>query len=249
MARIKYVQIESKNALVELLREGKTFTKIYLATNAFKDQKTNEIVALAGKQGIVVEKVSRKSLGRNNKTGSSESVVGLMEADNMWSLRELLEKLHEDNRVPFFLLLDHVKYDMNIGAIMRTAFASGVNGVITPIDTDNLLNSETIRVSMGASLRIPIVEMNLFSAMKELQKDGIKMVAVNMEGKEYYNADLRGPIAFVLGAEDTGISTRIQERVDEFISIPMRENMGSLNVGVSAGVILYEKLRQEIKGN
>ncbi|HVX92546.1 MAG TPA: 23S rRNA (guanosine(2251)-2'-O)-methyltransferase RlmB [Candidatus Dojkabacteria bacterium] len=247
MARIKYVQIESKNALVELLREGKTFTKIYLATNAFKDQKTNEIVALANKLGVQVEKVSRKSLGRNNKTGATESVVGLMEADNMWSLKELLDKIHEENKIPFFLVLDHVKYDVNIGAIMRTAYASGVNGVITPIDTDNLLNSETIRISMGASLRIPIVEMNLFSALKELKNDGVKLVGVSMEGTNYYDADLRGPVAFIVGAEDTGISTRVQERVDEAISIPMRENIGSLNVGVSAGVIMYEKLRQEVK--
>lgn len=246
MPRLKFVQIENKNALLELLNEGKEFSKIFLAANAFKDQKTSEIIAIAGKRRIKVEKVSRKVINRMSKTPSTESVLGMMQVDNMWNMRELIDKLFKEGMSPFFILLDHVKYDQNLGAIFRTAFAAGVNGVITPIKTENFLTNETLRISMGASARIPIVEMNLFSAMREMKKEGIKIYGISMEGKEYYNADLRGPVAFVLGSEDTGISTRVGERVDEYISIPMREGIGSLNVGVSGAVVMYEKLRQEV---
>ncbi len=246
MPRQKFVQIESKNAIIELLKEGKDFMKILVANSAFKDPKTQEILEIASKRRVPIERISRKSIQKHVKSGNVESVVGLMVAENMWKLSDLLVKLREDKKLPFFIILDHIKYDQNIAAILRTAYASGVNGVITPIDIKNFLNNETIRISMGASLRIPIVEMNLFSAMKELQKEGVKIYAVDMEGKIYYKEDLRGPIAFVLGAEDVGVSSKVMERVDAKISIPMREGIGSLNVSASGAVMLYEKLRQEV---
>ncbi|KKR06044.1 MAG: RNA methyltransferase, TrmH family group 3 [candidate division WS6 bacterium GW2011_GWF2_39_15] len=248
MPRTKYIQIESKNALLELLREGKHFDKIYVALSAYKDLKTKEIVQIAGSRRVPIEKASRKFMDRLSKTSSIESVIGLMEADNMWRLDELLLKLHEEKISPFFILLDHIKYDQNIGAILRTAFGCGVNGIITPIKTENFLTNESLRISMGAAARIPIVEMNLFSALSEMKKEGIKVYGVSMEGREYYNTDLRGPAAFVMGAEDVGISPKVSERVDEMVSIPMREGLGSLNVGASTAIVCYEKLRQEVKG-
>jgi 23S rRNA (guanosine2251-2'-O)-methyltransferase len=246
MPRQKFVQIENKNALLELLAEGKDFEKIYIAFNAYKDPKTTEIISAAGRRKIQVVKVSRKVINKLSRTPSTESVIGMMVADNLWDLRDLMEKLYSEGRNPFFLLLDHVKYDQNVGAILRTAFAAGVNGVITPIKSANFLSNETLRVSMGTSARIPLVEMNLFSAIREMKKDDVKVYALAMEGKEFYKKDLRGPVAFVLGAEDVGISTRVLEKVDDVISIPMREGIGSLNVSASAAVICYEKLRQEV---
>lgn len=248
MSRTKFVQIESKNAVLELLEEGRKFEKIYMALNAYKDPKTLGITQLASKQKTPIEKVSRKFMERLAKTSNSESIVGLMIADNMWTLDELLAKIHEQKVNPFFLLLDHIKYDLNIGAILRTAFASGVNGIITPIKAENFLTHESLKVSMGAAVRIPIVEMNLFSAIGEMKKNGIKVFGVSMEGNKYYDTDLTGPVAFVLGAEDVGISTRVGERVDQNISIPMRTGIGSLNVSASSAIICYEKLRQEVKG-
>ncbi len=248
MARSKFVQIESKNALLELLLEGKDFEKIYIATSAFKDPKTTTILSLASSKKVPIVKVARKIIDRMSRTPATESIIGMMVADNLWNIRELLDKLEADGTQPFFLLLDHVKYDQNVGAILRTAFASGVNGVITPIKQANFLSNETLRISMGASARIPLVEMNLFSAIREMNKAGIRVLAVTMDGEQYYEENLKGPIAFVLGAEDVGISTRVLERVDGKVSIPMRKGIGSLNVGASTAILCYEKLRQEVKG-
>lgn len=248
MPKPKFIQIESKNALLELLKEGRDFDKIFLVSTAFKDPKTKEIIEEAGKRGVPMIKVSRRALNRKLRTSSSESIIGHMFSENLWTLDELLDKIYSENKQPFFLILDDLKYSQNVAAIMRTAFAVGVNGIIVNPQEKSLISDETIRISMGAAERVPLVEMSLFTALKTLKSNDIKIYAVSMEGEHYYDKDLKGPVAFVLGAEDVGISTGVMERVDEKISIPMREGIGSLNVSVSAAVLTYEKLRQEVKG-
>jgi 23S rRNA (guanosine2251-2'-O)-methyltransferase len=248
MPKSKFVQIESKNALLELLREGREFDKIFVAGNAFKDGKSKEIFELARKKNIPIIKVPRRSINRKLRTSSSESIVAHMYSQNAWTLDELLDKIYGDGKQPFFLILDNLKYSQNIAAIMRTAFGVGVNGIIVNPQKKSLISDETLRISMGAAERVPLVEMKLFDALKRLKENDIKVYAVDMDGEFYYDKDLRGPVAFVLGAEDEGISPGIKERVDERISIPMREGIGSLNVNASTAVLAYEKLRQEVKG-
>ncbi|MFA5633717.1 MAG: RNA methyltransferase [Candidatus Dojkabacteria bacterium] len=246
MSKPKFIQIESKNALLELLKEGRDFEKIFLASNAFKDPKSKEIIHLASSKKIPILKISRRELNRRLRTSSSESIIGYMYSDNMWDLNELLKKIYDEGKQPFFLVLDNLKYSQNIAAIMRTAFGAGVNGVIVNPQKKNLLSNETLRISMGAAERVPLVEMNLFMALKILKENDVKTYAVHMKGEHYYKKDLKGPIAFVLGAEDEGISSGVLERVSSSVSIPMREGVGSLNVSASAAVLVYEKLRQEI---
>jgi 23S rRNA (guanosine2251-2'-O)-methyltransferase len=246
MGKPHYVQVESKNALLELLKAGKTFDKIFLANNAYKDPKTAEILSEAGKRHVPVIKSARRLLKRKSRTGALESVIGLMLSENNWDLDDLLTEIFSKKMVPFFLIVDHIKYAQNIGAILRTAYASGVNGVILPVQKNSFVDSEVMRISMGASERVPLVEMNLFDAIKQLKDSGVKIASLDMEGKTYYENDLKGPIAIILGAEDVGISSKLLERSDIKLSIPMREGIGSLNVSVSAGVICYEKLRQEV---
>ncbi|MBD3328957.1 hypothetical protein GF357_00475 [Candidatus Dojkabacteria bacterium] len=245
MARRKYVQIENKNALLELLREGRKFQRIFVAHNAFKDPKTKEILDEAHKADVPINKVARRDLDRRSRTAARESVIGLMLPQNQWNLDDLLEKLYSKKEDPFFLIFDHVRYSLNIGAIMRTAFGGFVNGVITHIKKASFLTDEALRISMGACERIPVVEMNLFSAIKELQDNAIKVIGLETGGEPYFNVDLTGPVAIVLGAEDVGISPRVLERVDEVATIPMREGIGSLNVNASASIMIYEKVRQE----
>lgn len=244
-ARRKYVQIENKNALVELLEEGRPIERIYLANNAFKDDKTKKIVSLARAAGIPIDKVARKSLSRRSRTSSSESIIGMMPLDNMVDIEEMLEQIYEAGKEPFILILSDIKYPQNIAAIFRTAFAAGVNGVITPVQKGNLLSDEVIRISMGTCLRIPIAEMNLHSALKRLQQDGVTINALHMDGKAIYDEVMVGPQAIILGSEDLGIAPKLLERSDRLLNIPMSPGLGSLNVGVSAALAVYEKFRQE----
>lgn len=246
MSKSKFIQIESKNALLELLKEGRDFEKIFAVASAFKDKKSIEIYQLAASKKIPIVKVSRRAISRKLRSTTSESIIAYMYSQNDWDLEELLDKIYKEGKQPFFLILDNVKYAQNVAAIMRTAFAVGVNGIIVNPQEKSLISDETIRISMGAAERVPLVEMNLFNALKILKENDIKTFAIHMDGKSYYEADLKGPMAFVLGAEDVGISTGILERVDENLSIPMREGIGSLNVSSSAAILVYEKLRQEV---
>jgi 23S rRNA (guanosine2251-2'-O)-methyltransferase len=246
MSKTRFVQIESKNAILELLQEGRNFDKLYIASNAFKDEKTKEIVKIAGQKHIPILKVSRKIITRRLRSSNCESIIGYMYSENNWDLNELLDKLSQEGKQPFFVVLDNLKYTQNIAAIMRTAFGAGVNGIIVNPQEKNIVTNETIRISMGAAERIPLVETNLFNAVKILKKNDIKVCAVHMEGIPFYERNLKGPIALVLGAEDEGVSSGILERVDSKISIPMREGIGSLNVSATGAIVIYEKLRQEV---
>lgn len=246
MSQPNIIQIESKNALLELLLDDRDFERIFIASNAFKDRKTQEIVRIAQEKGVPIIRVPRRTIDRKTRTSSSESVVGIMVSRNTWDLDELLDKIYQEKKIPFFLILDNIKYTQNIAAIMRTAFAAGVNGIIVPTSHKSLVTDETIRISMGAAERIPLVETNLYEAVKKIKEEDIRIVGIHMEGKPYFHSNLKGPIAFILGAEDVGISTGMIERVDEKISIPMKEGIGSLNVSVSGGILMYEKLRQEV---
>lgn len=246
MPRIKYAQIENKNALIELLEEGKPLEKIYLATNAYKDPKTARVLELARKNDVKIEKIARRSISRRSKTSSHESVIGLMEIDNQYSLQQLLSEAFTSNKQPFYLIFGDIKYAQNVGAIFRTAFAAGVTGIITPIQKGNLLSDEVIRISMGTCLRIPIVEVGLFTAIKEIKKLGISILALDMDGESIYKSDLTGPAAIILGSEYTGISSKIRERIDGVVSVPMNDGIGSLNVGVASAITMYEKFRQEL---
>ena len=246
MSQPNTIQIENKNALLELLLDDREFERIFIASNAFKDLKTQEIVKLASERQIPITRVPRRTINRKTKTSNSESVIGIMVSKNSWGLKELLDKIYEEKKIPYFLILDEIKYTQNIAAIMRTAYAAGVNGIIVPPSKKSLVTDETIRISMGAAERIPLVEMNLFEAVKLIKEEDIKIFGIHMDGKPYFRENLRGPISFLLGAEDVGISTGMLERVDEKISIPMKEGIGSLNVSASAAILMYEKLRQEI---
>lgn len=241
----KYIQIENKNAILELLEDGRKFLKIFLALNAYKDPKTKQILELAAKKGIPIENTSRRIMNRRSKTSSIESIVGMLEPQNQFSLTGLLDMLHSKNEDPFFLIFDDLKYTQNVGAILRSAFAGFVNGIITPIRKDALFTDEIIRISMGAAERIPYVEMNLFAAIKELKKNAVKIVSLHMDGDVYFQSDLTGPVAFVVGAEDTGVSDKILERSDLSVTIPMKHGIGSMNVSASTAIVVFEKIRQE----
>ncbi len=244
MPKKRYYHIGSKNAVLELLRDGFEFEKILLANNAYKDPKTKDILKLARKQKIPVVRVSRRVLNRRNKNGGTESIVGLLEAPNVFSIEEVLEAIYEEGLDPFVLVLDHIKYSQNLGAIFRTAYASGVNCIVLPNREFGYINDEVIRISMGTCLRIPVVQLSIINAISILKKHGIRTVGVSMEGKPYYTSDLSGAVGIVMGAEDTGISPKVLENMDEVVSIPMREGIGSLNVSVSTGVILFDRMRQ-----
>ncbi|MBN2100514.1 23S rRNA (guanosine(2251)-2'-O)-methyltransferase RlmB [Candidatus Dojkabacteria bacterium] len=240
----RFVQVENKNALLELLQADIPFEKVYVANNAFRDPKTKQIMAEARERGIPIEKITRKRINRLSRSPSCESIIGLKPVQNVIKLSEVLEQ-HDPKKPLFLIILSGVRYSQNLGAILRSAFGAGVTAVILPKRKNRVQTEEVTRISMGASERIPIVQTNIFDAIKKLKDYGVKIVGVHMRGNEYYKVDISGNTALVLGAEDTGISKRILDKCDALVKIPMEEGLGSLNVSSSAAILMYEKKRQD----
>ncbi len=240
------INIDNKNAILELLNSDKSFEKIYVAENAYKDPKTLEILKIARSKDIPIIKSPRRSINRKSRSGGTQSILAIVISENDWKLDDLLTDLVSKKQIPYFLILDHIKYAQNLGAIFRTAFASGVNGVILPVTKKNYVDSEVIRISMGACERIPVVQMSLFNAMKILKQNDISILALHTDGEIYYKKNLKGPLAFLIGAEDEPLSSKLLEKTDGSLSIPTREGTGELNLSVATGVLCYEKLRQEV---
>jgi len=239
------IRIRNKNAILELLKDKVDFEKITLADDLKQDDLTKEILSITSSRNIPIEKLPRNRMGKGRSGKSQEVLVGFLIPKNNWSLNDLLDDLIKKDQDPFFLLINRVKYPNNIGSIARAAFAAGVNGLFFQGNKNDFLNEETLHFSIGAITRIPLVKMSIFEALKEFRKNGIKTLSIQMNGKTYFNENLSGPIAFVLGAEGKGISEEISSKCDDKISIPMHKGINSLNVATSAAIILYEKIRQE----
>jgi 23S rRNA (guanosine2251-2'-O)-methyltransferase len=242
---MKILKIRNKNAMMELLRDGANFEKISIVKNLKQDNLTKEIISTAKSRGIQIKIDPIRKMPKRRGGQTREVLTGFLILENTWPLKNLLDELYKKNQDPFFLLINRVDFESNIGMIARTAFAVGVNGLIFQGEEDRFLNEETLHFSMGAIARIPLVKMNIFEALKELKEYGVKTFSLQMGGTTYFKEDVTGPVAFVLGAEGKGVSEKVSSRCDKKLTIPMRKDIGSLNVGISAAIILYEKVRQE----
>ncbi|MFH1547360.1 MAG: 23S rRNA (guanosine(2251)-2'-O)-methyltransferase RlmB [bacterium] len=240
----RLVQVETKNALIELLKTEAEFTVIYIANNAFRDHKTKEIIRLALQKGVPIEKVNRKRMNRISKSSQCESVVGMKLSIKECKLEDLIMDYDREKGL-FILILDTIDYTQNVGALYRTAFAAGVDAVIVPRKKNNFLTEDVTRVSMGASERIPTIQMNLFDAVKQLKDSAVRILGLHMEGQTYYQANMRGNIALIVGNEALGISKRMIDKCDELVSIPMEAGIDSLNVSAAGAIVMFEKQRQD----
>jgi 23S rRNA (guanosine2251-2'-O)-methyltransferase len=156
------------------------------------------------------------------------------------SVRELLEAHAE----PFVVLVDEVQYEHNLGAILRSALGAGVHGVIVPVQRGKGLTPVVHRVSMGGAEAVPLVREGISSALAQLRRAGVTIVGADMDGVAPWEVDLTGPVAIVLGGEDKGLTEPVRARCDHIVGVPLAGSLESLNVSVTAGVLLFERVRQ-----
>lgn len=166
------------------------------------------------------------------------------------NLPDLLEIAASKNEPPFILILDGIEDPQNLGAILRTAEASGLHGVVIRKRRQVQVTETVIRVSTGAAEFVPIARVpNIAEAISYLKDEGIAVIGVEIDGKSLYNeADLQKPVALVIGSEGFGLSRLVKERCDEIVRIPMRGKINSLNASVATGIVMYEVLRQRSQG-
>ncbi|MCR4828519.1 MAG: 23S rRNA (guanosine(2251)-2'-O)-methyltransferase RlmB [Bacteroidales bacterium] len=204
-----------------------------------------ELRAKIRDKGLPFQYVPAEKLDRMTDS-NHQGVVATISPIRFHDFMELLNRLLEQEKVPFVVLLDHLTDVRNVGAIVRTAECAGVDAVVVPDHGSAQISEDAIKSSSGALLRVPICrESNMKTVVNYARQSGLQVVAASEKGAtDYVEVDFTVPTLLVMGSEDTGISPELLKMTDCRAKLPMRGEVQSLNVSVAAGIFFYEMLRQ-----
>lgn len=238
--------LEGRNPVLEALRSGRPIGKIFLARNVERHSVIAEIIHLAQTRGIPVEYVERPAIDRQSETGANQGIIAYTISKEYVDLDELLSISAARNESPLYIILDGVEDPHNLGAILRTAEASGIHGVIVREKRAVGLTPTVEKASAGATEYIPISRVtNISQTIEYLKQKNIWVVGIDQTGQtNYTRIDYKTPTAIVVGGEGKGLSDLVKKRCDFLASIPMKGKITSLNASVAAGVVMYEALKQ-----
>ena len=162
-------------------------------------------------------------------------------------LEDILQIARDRNEPPFIVLLDELEDPHNLGAILRTADAAGVHGVLIPKHRSCPLSATVAKTSAGAVEHVPVARIgNMVQTIKKLKKEGLWVAAADMDGTDYYDTDLTGSLLLVIGSEGQGVGRLIKEQCDFVVRIPMVGKINSLNASVAGSILMYEAMKQRI---
>jgi 23S rRNA (guanosine2251-2'-O)-methyltransferase len=228
------------NPVLEALRAGRA-KELRVGDRA--DDRLKRLLALAAERGVRVKRVPADVLERESRRGVHQGVVADVEKEPGYSVDEIVRSA---SGAPLVVVLDGIEDPHNLGAILRTADAAGVDGVIVQSRRSAARDGVAAKASAGALAHVKIAEVvNVARAVEELKDAGVWTIGLAGEGPEPYDAvDFTLPTAIVLGAEGAGLRRLVRERCDRLASIPMRGHVASLNVSVAAGIVLFEAVRQ-----
>ena len=234
------------NPVLEALKAGRPVQRLLVAEQRKQDREVQAILRLARDGGAEVRFASREALNREAPGANHQGVVAIAAAKQYATLDDILTAPVQQGKAPLFLVLDGVEDPRNLGAILRTADAAGVHGVIIPERRAAGLTETVAKAAAGAMEHVPVVKVvNIVNTLEELKKAGVWVAGAEAGGDTvYWDADFVRPTALVLGGEDRGVRRLVRERCDYLISLPLLGRISSLNVSVAAGILLYEALRQ-----
>ena len=237
------MKLEGKNPIREVINSGASINKLYVLDKV-ADPQIREWVQIAKKSHARVEWVDKKTLDKLSETGHHQGIIAEVADFKYADLDEILKK---DGDL-LLVLLDDLQDPHNLGSIIRVAECAGADAVIIPSRNSVVVNETVIRVSAGASAHMPVCRVgNLNATIEKLKKQNVWVFGADMDGETMYKTNLKGNIALVVGAEGTGLGRLTKELCDQVVSIPMHGKVNSLNASVSAGILLYEAVRQRSK--
>lgn len=237
--------VAGRNAVLELLKSNKDINKLYIERGE-KHGSINEIIAKAREARVVLVEVDKSKL--DQMAENNQGVVAVVPPFNYCEVEDILEVAKEKNEDPFILILDGIEDPHNLGSIIRTAETAGVHGIIIPKRRNVAVNSTVVKVSTGATTYVKIARVNnLNDTIRKLKDAGLWVIGTDGDAKTlYYNQDLKGPLAIIIGSEGFGMSKLVKENADILIKIPMKGKITSLNASVSAGIVIYEAVKQRL---
>ena len=229
--------IYGKNMVLEALRNKDKIKKVYLTKNNLD---------LIEKYKQKISKIQISSIKELDMlaSGNHQGIVAEVEEYGYVSLEEVIKK-HKDDKNVSLAILDGLEDPHNLGAILRSADASGIDGIIIPKNRSVQLSSTVAKVSTGAIEYVDVIQVvNLVNTIKTLKETGYWIIGLELDGSvDYRKQDYTGKIAVIIGSEGRGISKLVKENCDYLVNIPMVGHVNSLNASVSASILFYEILR------
>ena len=238
-------QVEGRNAVLELLESDRDINKIFISDGE-KHGSINKIIALAKQKKVIINEVSRAKLNQMSQTENNQGVIAIVPPFEYCDIDDILEFAKSKDEKPFILILDEIEDPHNLGSIIRTAETAGVHGIIIPKRRAASVNSTVVKVSAGAANYMKIARVNnINDAINYLKQNDIWICGTDIDAKKYYyNEDYTGGIGIVIGNEGSGMGRLVKKNCDFLVKIPMKGKVTSLNASVSAGIIIYEVLKQ-----
>jgi 23S rRNA (guanosine2251-2'-O)-methyltransferase len=239
--------IEGRNSVMELLKSGRDINKI-LVSNGEMHGSINKVISLAKEKKIVVQNVDKAKLDLISQTGAHQGIIAYASAYKYFEVDEILAYAKEKNEVPFLVILDEIEDPHNLGAIIRTANCAGAHGIIISKRRAVGLTATVAKASAGAVEHTKVARVtNISQTIASLKENGLWVAGCDMTGKQnYFESDLSGAIAIVVGNEGRGISKLVSEKCDFTIKIPMLGRISSLNASVAASILMYEVTKQRL---
>jgi len=241
--------IEGRNPVIEALKSGRPLNKILLARDSGKHSTVAEILYLSRSRGIPIEYVTKNIIDRLSITRAHQGVIAYVAAREYIALEDLITISKERNELPLYCILDGIEDPHNLGAIIRTAEASGVHGVVIRSRRAVGLTAAVAKASAGAVEYLPVAKVsNISQAIETLKKSNIWVIGIDPAGEiDYSKVDFHLPTAIVIGSEGKGLADLVKKRCDYLVSIPMRGRITSLNASIAAALVMYEAFRQRCR--
>ncbi len=239
--------IFGRNAVREALLAGQPINKLVLA-RGIAPRIRRDIIALARREGVPVSEADRARLDVLTSGAAHQGMVAFIAEHAYVSVEELLEGA---DAVPLILVLNGIQDPHNLGAILRTAEAAGCTGAVIPARRAVGITPAVVKASAGAVSYVPVARVaNIARTLRYLKDRGLWVAGADPEGKEvYWDADMKGPLALVIGGEDKGLGRVVRDECDFLVRLPMFGRVGSLNASVAAALLMYEVLRQRGRGS
>ena len=227
-------QVEGRNSVLELLESGKDVNKIFV-TRGEKHGSINKIIGIAKERRIIIVEKDKRQMDQMAQNENYQGVIAIVPPFEYCEVQDILDVANERNEKPFVLILDGIEDPHNLGSIIRTAETAGVNSTVN-------------KVSSGAAQYMKVARVtNITDAITELKESGLWICGTDIStSKYYYEEDYRGPIGIVIGNEGKGMSDKVKKNCDFLVKIPMKGKVTSLNASVSAGIVMYEAVKQRM---
>lgn len=241
--------LEGKNPVLEALKAGRPVNKLMLARGIKNDSAISEILVHARNKKIPVEYVERYVLDRQSLKSSSRGIIAFTASHDYITLDELLTIPMKTGEPALFCLLDGIEDPANLGAILRTAWGTGVHGIIIRSHRAVGLTSAVARTSAGAIEYVPVARVaNISQAIDILKRNGIWITGIEMTGEvDYASVDFTLPSAIVIGSEGKGLSPLVRKHCDTIAHIPMKGEINSLNASVAAALVMHWAFRERME--